>query len=190
MDTYDLIDNLSVYRHLQFPREIIKNPKVIIKVKNKLTNAIYFFGCATMPLKKELEETKDKYLRTAAELENTRRRSSIDIESAVRNRAISIASKFLPVMDAIEAALKHTPDDEGVKSMAKVMETTFAQLGITKIEAVGQKLNPQLHNAIQVIETKKESDETIAPNTIVEEMQTGYMFGDTVIRTAMVVVSK
>lgn len=56
MDTYDLIDNLSVYRHLQFPREIIKNPKVIIKVKNKLTNAIYFFGCATMPLKKELEE--------------------------------------------------------------------------------------------------------------------------------------
>ncbi len=141
-------------------------------------------------LKKELEETKDKYLRTAAELENTRRRSSIDIESAVRNRAISIASKFLPVMDAIEAALKHTPDDEGVKSMAKVMETTFAQLGITKIEAVGQKLNPQLHNAIQVIETKKESDETIAPNTIVEEMQTGYMFGDTVIRTAMVVVSK
>lgn len=141
-------------------------------------------------LQAQLEEMKDKYLRTAAELENTRRRSSIDIESAVRNRAISIASKFLPVMDAIEAALKHTPDDEGVKSMKKAMETTFSEIGITRIESVGQKLNPQLHNAIQVIEKNQDNGEKVAPNTIVEEMQTGYMFGDTVIRTAMVVVSK
>lgn len=141
-------------------------------------------------LQAQLEEMKDKYLRTAAELENTRRRSSLDIESAVRNRAISIASKFLPVMDAIEAALKHNPNDEGIKAMEKAMESSFAQIGITKIDSVGQQLNPQLHNAIQVIEATQDSDKKIIPNTIVEEMQVGYMFGDAVIRPAMVVVSK
>lgn len=141
-------------------------------------------------LKQQLAEMKDKYLRTAAELENTRRRSSLDIESAARNRSISVAKKFLPVMDAVEAALKLSPDDEGIKSMAKAMESAFAQIGISKIESVGKILNPQFHNAIQVIATPEDAANKPAPNTILEEMQPGYMFGDTVMRTAMVIVSK
>lgn len=141
-------------------------------------------------LKAQITEITDKYLRTAAELENTRRRAALDIESSARNRAMSVAKKFLPVMDAIEAALKHSPDDEGIKSMALAMNDAFAQIGITKIESVGQVLNPQFHNAIQVIDTPKDDKEKIASNTIVEELQPGYMFGDTVMRTAMVVVSK
>lgn len=138
-------------------------------------------------LNTQITELNDKYLRLAAELENTRRRSALDAESSARNRAMSVAKKFLPVMDAIEAALKHSPEDEGIKSMKLAMENAFAQIGITKIESIGQTLNPQYHNAIQVIE-KQEED--IKPNTIMEELQTGYMFGDMVLRTAMVVVSK
>ncbi len=136
-------------------------------------------------LQKQLAEMNDKYLRLAAELENTRRRSELDAQSRARNRAISVAEKILPVMDAVDAALKHTPDDAGIKSMALALESAFNQIGITRIESVGKPLNPMHHNAIQVIATPDATS-----NTVVDEMQAGYMFGDTVLRTAMVVVAK
>lgn len=136
-------------------------------------------------LQHQLAEMNDKYLRIAAELENTRRRAALDAESRARNRAMSVAEKILPVMDAVDAALKHSPDDEGIKSMARAMESAFAQIGITKIESVGEALNPMFHNAIQVIDSPDHKT-----NTIVDEMQSGYMFGDTILRTAMVVVAK
>ena len=138
-------------------------------------------------LNNKIAELNDKYLRMAAELENTRRRATLDVESVSRNRAMSVAEKILPVMDAVQSALKHNPEDEGIKSMQRALENAFTQIGITKIESVGEILNPQFHNAIQIVE--KPNDKT-ATNTIVEEMQAGYMFGDTVLRTAMVVVSK
>lgn len=138
-------------------------------------------------LNSKIIELNDKYLRTAAELENTRRRSALDIESVSRNRAMGVAGKILPVMDAVQSALKHNPEDAGIKSMEKALQNAFAQIGITKIESVGEKLNPQFHNAIQMVD---KPDDKTATNTIVEELQSGYMFGDTVLRTAMVVVSK
>ncbi|MFQ6703150.1 MAG: nucleotide exchange factor GrpE [Alphaproteobacteria bacterium] len=133
----------------------------------------------------QLAEMNDKYLRMAAELENTRRRAALDAESRARTRSMSVAEKILPVMDAVDAALKHAPDDAGIQSMARALESAFAQIGITKIESVGEPLNPMFHNAIQVVESPDHKS-----NTIVDEMQTGYMFGDTVLRTAMVVVAK
>ena len=138
-------------------------------------------------LNAKIAELNDKYLRVSAELENTRRRASLDIESVSRNRAMGVAEKILPVMDAVNAALKHNPDDEGIKSMQHALENAFAQIGITKIESVGEQLNPQFHNAIQIVDKPTPETKT---NTIVDELQIGYMFGDTVLRTAMVIVSK
>ena len=138
-------------------------------------------------LNAKIGELNDKYLRMAAELENTRRRAALDVESVSRNRAMSVAEKILPVMDAVQSALKHSPNDEGIKSMQRALENAFAQIGIVKIESIGEILNPQFHNAIQMVE---KPDAKTATNTIIDEMQTGYMFGDTVLRTAMVVVSK
>ncbi len=138
-------------------------------------------------LNAKIAELNDKYLRVAAELENTRRRASLDVESVSRNRAMGVAEKILPVMDAVNAALKHNPDDEGIKSMQHALESAFAQIGIVKIESVGEQLNPQYHNAIQIVDKPTPETKT---NTIVEELQIGYMFGDTVLRTAMVIVSK
>lgn len=137
----------------------------------------------------EIKELNDKYLRTAAELENTRRRAALDAESRATRRAIGVAEKILPVMDAIDAALQHNPDDAGIQSMARAMESAFAQIGITKIESVGQILNPQFHNAIQVAPAPADNPDC-APNTILSEMQSGYMFGDAILRTAMVIVCK
>lgn len=141
-------------------------------------------------LNAQIAELTDKFLRLAAELENTRRRAAIDIESTARNRAMSVAKKFLPVMDAIDAALQHSPDDAGIKSMAAAMNDAFSQIRITKIESVGQIMNPQFHNAIQVVDAPADTEPKPEPNTIVSELQPGYMFGDTVLRTAMVTVCK
>lgn len=93
-------------------------------------------------------------------------------------------------MDAIQAAQSHAPDDAGIQSMAAAMNDAFAQIGITKIESVGQILNPQFHNAIQVVDAPADANPKPQPNTIMSELQTGYMFGDTVLRTAMVTVCK
>ena len=136
-------------------------------------------------LEAQITDLNDKYLRTAAELENTRRRAALDAESRARTRAMAVVEKILPIMDAVQAALKHTPDDEGIKSLARAIESVFQDVGITKIETVGTPLNPALHNAIQVVDAPDS-----ASNTVVEEMQAGYMFGDNVLRTAMVVVAK
>lgn len=133
----------------------------------------------------QLAEMNDKYLRLAAELENTRRRATLDAESRARNRAMSVAEKILPVMDAIDAALKHNPDDAGIQSMARAMESAFEQIGIVRIKSVGEILNPMHHNAIQVIAVPDAKS-----NTIVDEMQPGYMYGDAILRTAMVIVAK
>lgn len=138
----------------------------------------------------QIRELNDKYLRVAAELENTRRRAALDCEAAARTRAMSVAGKFLPVMDAIDAALRHNPDDAGIQSMARAMESAFTQIGIVRIESVGQVLNPMLHNAIQLTDAPADISPRPAPNTIADEMQPGYMFGDSVLRTAMVVVYK
>jgi molecular chaperone GrpE len=67
------------------------------------------------------------------------------------------------------------------------MENAFAKIGIVKIESIGEILNPQFHNAIQMVD---KPDEKTPTNTIIDELQPGYMFGDTVLRTAMVIVSK
>ena len=136
-------------------------------------------------LNAQIAELTDKYLRTAAELENTRRRAAIDADAAARNRAMTVARHFLPVMDAVAAALSHNPKDEGILAMVRAIESACAAIGMVKIETVGQPLNPQFHNAVQVIETADAKS-----NTIVQEMQSGYMFGDTVLRPAMVIVAK
>ena len=60
-------------------------------------------------LNEKIAELNDKYLRTAAELENIRRRAALDAESTARNRVISIAENFLPLMEAIDAAITQEP---------------------------------------------------------------------------------
>jgi len=70
-----------------------------------------------------------------------------------------------------------------VQTLKKACDNTLAKLGIVRIESVGQPMNPQFHNAIQ-------TDENEAPtNTVVRELQAGFMFGQSVLRTAMVAVS-
>jgi molecular chaperone GrpE len=163
-------------KEVPIERETISEDKAVESETDKLVKE----------LQDKVADITDKYMRVAAELDNTRKRSQRDAESAARTCGMGVAKKFLPVMDACEQALKHTPDDAGIKSLSLALESAFAQIGIVKIESVGQQLNPQFHNAISVVP----ADDAHPANTITEEMQTGYMYGDTVLRPAMVIVSK
>jgi len=143
-------------------------------------------GARIAELETALADVNDKYLRAMAELENTRRRAAIDMESRARTRAMAVAEKILPVSDAVDAALKHTPNDEGIKSLASALKSAFAEIGVVRMDVMGKPLDPTRHNAIQVVDAPNNAQS----GTIIEELQPGYMFGDNVLRTAMVVVAK
>ena len=142
-------------------------------------------ACELEQLRGLVAELSDKYLRARAEAENTKRRASIDCDAAARTRAMAVAENFLPLIDAIDAAAAISPKDAGIQSMAAAANSALIKVGIVKVESVGQKLNPMFHNAVSVA-----AKDGVAPDTIVEELQSGYMFGDTVLRTAMVIVVK
>ena len=136
-------------------------------------------------LRVQVADLSDKYIRAMAELENTRRRAKTDTESIARARAMIIAENFLPLIDAIGAAFAHSPDDDGIKSLAAAANSVLVSVGIIRIETIGQKLNPQFHNAVST-----EEKDGAASGTIICEFQPGYMFGDAILRPAMVVVAK
>ena len=136
-------------------------------------------------LRMELADMRDKYMRAAAEIENTRRRAAIDAESAARTRAMMVAENFLPLVDAINAACAAAPDDVGIETMARAATSVLAKIGITRIDTIGEIPNPLFHNAVSV-----EESPDVAPGTITKELQSGYMFGDSIIRPAMVIVAK
>ncbi|MGI5845790.1 MAG: nucleotide exchange factor GrpE [Alphaproteobacteria bacterium] len=135
-------------------------------------------------LQLKIAELNDKYLRAMAELENTRRRATMDAQSAARVRAISIAEKFLPLVDAICVALEQQPNNKDFQSLMLAANGSLESANIKKIETIGQILNPKLHNAIQTEASDKPS------GTIISEFQSGYMLGDNILRTAMVIVAK
>ena len=136
-------------------------------------------------LRAELADMRDKYLRAAAEIENTRRRAAIDTDSISRARAMMVAENFLPLVDAIDAARAATPGDAGIEALARTAAAALAKIGITRIETVGEIPNPSFHNAVAM-----EDPTTAASGTITKDLQSGYMFGDSVLRPAMVIVAK
>ncbi|MDR1207450.1 MAG: nucleotide exchange factor GrpE [Rickettsiales bacterium] len=150
-------------------------------------------------LRGDLADITDKYMRAAAEIENMRRRATIDAENMARARAVSVAEKFLPIVDATAAALSHDPENQGLLLLVRATDSALVKIGITRIESIGRTMNPQFHNVVSVRESdfsanpdadRLAAGAPTAPNTVLEELQPGYMFGDTVLRPAMVVVAK
>ncbi|MDR2686022.1 MAG: nucleotide exchange factor GrpE [Rickettsiales bacterium] len=136
------------------------------------------------PLETELTELKDKYLRLAAEMENVKRRSKIDADSAARTKMLNLAENILPVVDAARAALKHSPEDEGIKMILSNVIEALAKSGIAPIATMGEKLNPMFHQAISTLKSESPS------GIIIEELQGGFMFEGQALRPAMVIVAE
>ncbi|QJU56588.1 nucleotide exchange factor GrpE [Sphingomonas sp. AP4-R1] len=149
----------------------------------------------TAKLEAEIEELRSKVLYAQAETQNVRRRMEKDAADARAYAATSFARDMLSVSDNMARAIAAIPaaaaENESVKTIvagiamtAKELENVFQRHGITKIEAVGHKLDPNKHQAMIELPSDQE------PGTIVQEMQAGYMIKDRLLRPAMVGVAK
>ena len=136
----------------------------------------------------ELKGANDRYLRLLAEYDNYRKRSQKEKDSLYADIKSDTVAKFLPVYDNLVRALAQNTEDEayrrGVEMIMAQFNTTLEKLGATKIECLGQKFDPSLHNAVMHVE-----DEEKGENEIVEVFQEGFMMGEKVIRYAMVKVA-
>jgi molecular chaperone GrpE len=142
-------------------------------------------------LEKDKKDNWDRYLRTAADLENLRKRQRREVDDAKLEAKGRVLKEMLPVVDNLERAIEHAttqagtnPIVEGVQLVLRQFLTAFERLEVTPVEAAGQPFDPNLHEAI----SQQESD--AAPGTVVQVLQRGYKSGDRLLRPALVVVAK
>ena len=146
-------------------------------------------------LESQLDDMRKQLLYAQAETQNVRRRMEKDAADARAYAATNFARDILSVADNLSRALSSIPaalrEDEtnkglvtGLEMTGKELATVFERNGITRIASVGEKLDPNRHQAM--IELPSEE----VPGTIVQEMQAGYMIKDRLLRPAMVGVAK
>ena len=153
-------------------------------------------GEALDRLRDDLEAARQEALYAKAETQNVRRRMEKDIADARAYAATGFARDMLAISDNLARALDAVPadwrDDDHLKGLIAGIEATrreldkvFGQHGITRIAAVGLPLDPHQHQAM--LEVPSADAE---PGTIVQELQSGYMIKDRLLRPAMVAVAK
>jgi molecular chaperone GrpE len=149
-------------------------------------------------LKEEAAQYKDRLLRTAADMENLRKRAEREKAEATLYAATNFARDLLGVADNMQRALAAvTPEareaaDEATRNLLAGIELTekdllnvFQRYGIRKVETVGAKFDPNFHQALFEMPTSEHP-----PGTVVQEMQSGFAIGERCLRPAMVGVAK
>ncbi len=136
----------------------------------------------------EIDELNDRYKRLFAEFENYKKRSQKERENLYGMITGDVVSKILPIMDNLENAANAKTEDtayqEGVKLVMRQFSDALKSFNVEEISSVGQKFDPELHEAVSHIE-----DETKGEQEIVEEYRKGYKIGNKVIRHSMVIVA-
>ena len=149
-------------------------------------------------LKNELEEKTKKceeyfnmLQRTAAEFDNYKKRTAKEMGSVYNDAAVDIVAAFLPVVDNIERAVQASSKEadaaslkEGIDLVFRQFKEVMAKLGVEEIKSLGEKFDPNLHNAVMHVE-----DPEYGESVVVEEFQKGYTLKDKVIRYSMVKVA-
>lgn len=140
----------------------------------------------------ERDRFKEQWLRTAADFENYRKRSKRDVDDARQRGKDEVIRDLLPVFDNLERAVQTAPGVtdaasvlEGVRMVLKLFEDTTEKLGLSRVKTVGERFDPQVHEALQQVDSVEH-----APGTIVAEIAPGYRFGERLVRPAMVVVAR
>ena len=135
------------------------------------------------------QEHQEAWLRARAESDNIRKRSQTEVANAHKFAVESFAGELLPVKDSLEAAL--ASENASAESMRAGVELTLRQLkavfekfNLKEIDPVGEKFDPNRHQAISTVEADAE------PNTVVQVLQKGYLLHDRVVRPALVTVAK
>jgi molecular chaperone GrpE len=138
-------------------------------------------------LSEKCDEIQDKYMRLAAEYDNFRKRSAKEKEMTYSDAFAHAVSGILPIIDNIERAAQFATDEsemsKGVLMLKKQCFDALEKMGVKAMESDGAEFNPELHNAVM-----HEEDDSENKNIVSETFQKGYMYGDKVIRHAMVKV--
>ncbi|WP_395623016.1 nucleotide exchange factor GrpE [Sphingomonas daechungensis] len=147
-------------------------------------------------LEKQLEEANSKALYAAAEIQNVRRRLETEKQQAGLYATTQFARDMLAIKDHLERALNAVSEElrndkvasnflAGIESTARELDQVFTRHGVTRIEAMGELLDPNKHQAMMEIPSADAE-----PGSIVQEMQPGYMLKDRLLRPALVGVAK
>ncbi|WP_298395785.1 nucleotide exchange factor GrpE [Sphingobium sp.] len=147
-------------------------------------------------LEAELATAKQDILYAHADTQNVRRRLEKELADARAYASTAFARDILSVADNLSRALATIPadlreDDKfkslvvGLEATGRELESVFGRNGITKLESVGQPLDPNKHQAMMEVPSADAE-----PGTIIMEMQAGYMINDRLLRPAMVSVAK
>ena len=146
----------------------------------------------------KIKELEDKIIRTFAEMENQRRRFEKEREDAFNYGGFAFAKETLNLIDNLERSKQLLKNDEALKNsealkktlehfdiINKDMVSILSKNGITPIDSIGKKLDPNLHQAMMEID-----DDQKEPGVIVQEIQKGFMMKDRLLRPSLVGVSK
>lgn len=149
-------------------------------------------------LTKEVAEARDRTLRTLAEMENLRKRTAKEVTDARAYGITAFARDVLDIADNLQRALDAVPAearetaDAGLKSLIEGVEITEKSLlkaleknGVSKLDPLGEKFNPNFHQAMYEV-----PDSSVPAGTVVQVVQGGYTIGERVLRPALVAVSK
>ncbi len=133
-----------------------------------------------------------RYLRTAAELENVRKRAARDLEQAHKYAVDKFAAEMLDIRDSLEMGLKAATDNgadeahaEGTRLTLRMLEQALGKFGVEQVDPAGEAFDPQWHEAMATLPTAD-----VAPDHVLEVVQKGYRIHDRVLRPARVIVAR
>jgi len=144
-------------------------------------------------VKKEAQENYDRFLRASAELDNLRKRTAREKEDFRKFAVENVVKELLPVVDNLERAI-HSSDsnDQDVAGLVKGVDLVlrdflkvFDKFGVKPIESLEKPFDPTFHQAVMQEESPDQPN-----NTVISELQKGYLIHDRLLRPAMVVVSR
>ena len=143
----------------------------------------------TKNLKEENIDLKDKWQRALADYQNLERRTQTEISQRVSEKTNNLLLNFLNIYEdflrAENSLSKEKIDTSGIIAVIKNMENILAENNIKPIDAVGEIFDPQLHEAVSMVE-----DSTLDDGTITQEVSKGYISGKAILKPSKVIVSK
>ena len=143
----------------------------------------------TEKLQKELAASKEAHIRTLAEYDNYRKRSTKEKQAAYGDAKADCIKELLPMMDNFERAIAAEATDvegfkKGVEMIFKNFGDVLSKLGVEAFGEKGEKFDPNIHNGVMHVE-----DEELPENSVAEVFSKGYKLGDRILRPAMVKVA-